>query len=84
MKEIFEFSTWQTSPEWKAKEEAAIKAAKEHKGAKWIVAQGEWGVRTFLVLAESKEEARTMVWDFTNDNETKTKVRNVTNSKKYN
>lgn len=84
MQDVFEFSTWQSSPERKAKEEAAIKAAKAHEENKWVVAQGEWGVRTFLVFAETKDEARMKVYDFTDDYTTKTKVRNVTNAKKYN
>lgn len=84
MSGIYEFSTWNSSPDWKAKEQAAITAAKSYQGLKWVVAQGEWGVRTFLVFAESKEEAREMVQRLTGDNSTKTKVKNVTSCKKYN
>ena len=86
MKDIFEFSTWKSSPEWKAKEEAAIKTAKAYNGNKWIVNYGDWncgGVRTFLVFAETKDEARMKVWFFTDDYTIRTSVRNVTNAKKY-
>ena len=81
---IYEFSTWQGSPEWKAKEEVAINAAKAYKGGKWVVNIGEWGTRTFLIFAETKDEAKMVARNFIGDNTAKATARNVTNAKKYN
>lgn len=86
---VFEFTTWQYGKEWEEAERKAIAAAKNHKGEKFTVAIGEWGSRTFLVLADSKEEAKALAIEYYNaTNKTeepadKVKVRNVTNCKKY-
>lgn len=90
MKRVYEFSTWLSSPEWKEAERKAIEAAKQHDGEKFTVAIGEWGVRTFLVLTDTKEEAKELAVDYfksTNGNPEalkKIRVKNVTNAKKYN
>jgi hypothetical protein len=87
---VFEFTTWQYGKEWEEAEQKAITAAKNHKGEKFTVVIGEWGGRTFLVLADSKEEAKALAIEYynaTNKKEEpadKVKVRNVTNCKKYN
>lgn len=82
MKQVYEFSTWKDGEEWKEAERIAINAAKNHLGNKFVVAVGEWGVRTFLVLAENKETAKELLIA-TIGNADKIKVRNVTNCKKY-
>lgn len=87
---VFEFTTWQYGEEWKEAEQKAITAAKNHNGEKFTVAIGEWGSRTFLVLADSKEEAKALAIEYYNATsanalgDNKIKVRNVTNCKKYN
>ena len=82
MKQVYEFSTWKDGEEWKEAERIAINAAKNHLGNKFVVAVGEWGVRTFLVLAANKETAKELLIA-TIGNADKIKVRNVTNCKKY-
>ena len=87
---VYEFSTWSNSVAAKAAGALAIDAAKADHGAKFTVAIGEWGVRTFLVLgAESKEAAKAAAVDsFRRSSPDKPcdhiQVRNVTNAKKYN
>lgn len=76
MKRIYEMDTWRGRDDLNR---AAIKAAKEYNGKKFTVSIGEWGVTTYLVFADSKEEAANMV-----EGEGKKKVREVTNCKKYN
>ena len=88
---VFEFTTWQYGKEWEEAERKAITAAKNHNGEKFTVAIGEWGGRTFLVLADNKDEAKTLAINYYNAtggnngaHPEKVKVRNVTNCKKYN
>ena len=83
-KRVYEFSTWIPTDEWKEAERIAIEAGKNHSGNKFTVAVGEWGVRTFLVLADTKEEAKKLVLEVIGDTNEKIKVRDVTNCKKYN
>lgn len=78
MAKVYEFTTWRGGEEWEEKNRIAIAAAKKHEGRKFVVAVGEWGVRSFLVLADSKEEARAAV-----DANGTVKVRDVTGCKKY-
>ena len=80
---VYEFSTWKNSPEWKEAEQRAITVAKNHEGKKFVVAVGDWGVRSFLVLAETKEEAKKLATEFCGSSD-KVKVRDVTTAKKYN
>lgn len=80
---VYEFSTWNTNKEWKEAEAIAIEAGKNHSGNKFTVAVGEWGVRTFLVLADTKEEAKKLVLEVIGNVDDKIKVRDVTNCKKY-
>lgn len=76
MKRVYEMDTWRGREDLNRK---AIKAAKAYTGKKFTVSIGEWGVTTYLVFADSKEEAASMV-----EGEGKKKVREVTNCKKYN
>lgn len=92
MKKVYEFCSYSNSPENKARIASAVAAGKAHKGNKWTVAVGEWGPRTFLVLADTKEEAAALAREYIVNNPGQTAcqnpdkvvVRNVTNSKKYN
>jgi len=59
-----------------------LKPLKKHEGKKFTVSIGDWGVKTYLVFAESKDEAKDIAIAETN-REGKTKVREVTNCKKY-
>lgn len=77
MKRIYEIDTWRGRDDLNR---AAIKAAKAYSGKKFTVSVGEWGVTTYLVFADSKEEAAAMI----NSDGKPTKVRDVTNCKKYN
>lgn len=86
---VFEMDTWSTSPRAKAMNSRAIDAAKKHPGNKYVVSVGEWGVRTYLVLAATKEQAkadaiRTHKELYPDTDTSRTQTRDVTNSKKYN
>lgn len=79
MKRVYEIDTWRVDEKAKALNNIAIAAARQYNGRKWIVSDGEWGVKTYMVLAESKEEAKSLAPTETD----KIKVREVTNCKKY-
>ena len=85
MKRVYELDTWRGNEELNKK---AIEAAKKYSGRKFTVSIGEWGVKTFLVFAESKEEAKKLAiaeYDGTAKgwHDERIKVREVTNCKKY-
>lgn len=83
MKNVYEIDTWRGNEELNR---VAIEAARNYKGKKFTVAIGEWGTKTYLVFAESKEEAKKLAiaeYDGKANNEKKIKVREVTNCKKY-
>ena len=86
MKKVYEIDTWRGNKELNG---IAISAAKQYAGRKFTVAIGEWGVTTYLVFAESKEEAKRMALEVYNGqsaefHDEKVKVREVTTFKKYN
>lgn len=88
---VYEFTTWLDGDEWKEANNTAVAAGKAFAGNKFVVAIGEWGVRTFLVLgANDKNEARSAAIEKFAENassgchEERIKVRDVTNAKKYN
>ena len=86
MKAIYKMSTWSNSPEASAMNDAATKAAKAHVGKKFIVSIGEWGVTTYMVFAETKEEAKALAateFEKNGSKADKVKARDVTNAKKY-
>lgn len=83
MTNIYEVDTWRGNDELN---KVAIEAAKKYDGRKFTVAIGEWGTKTFLVFADSKDEARERALASYNggaNNAAKVKVREVTNCKKY-
>lgn len=83
MKKVYEIDTWRGNGELNRR---AIEAAKNYKGKKFTVAIGEWGTKTYLVFAESKEEAKRVAlteYDGKAMNDKKIMVREVTNCKKY-
>ena len=88
MENIFEMFTWSNSPQAQKANKIAIEEGKKHNGNKFTVAVGEWGVRTYLVLTETKEQAKEIAIEYhkikypTNDTN-KIKVRDVTSAKKY-
>ena len=92
MNKVYEFCTYSASAENKKRIAEAIAAGKAHNGNKWTVAVGEWGTRTFLILADTKTEAADLAKEYIANNPghtacqnpDKVVVRNVTNSKKYN
>lgn len=90
MTRVYEYTTWMDSEEWKAKNTAALAAGKAYKGTKFSVGIGTWGTRTFLVFAETKEEAKALALEafrasgHQNYDTSKINCRNVTNCKKYN
>lgn len=71
--------TWRGTEKAIAMNKKAIAAAKAYHGRKFLVSVGEWGTETFLVFAESKEEAAGAF-----EGQEKKKVREVTTCKKYN
>ena len=76
-----EFCTWSTDG---TAEKAAEIARRFRDENKHVVAVGEWGVKTFLVIgAESKEEAKQFVIDRAMWKAEKVKCRDVTKCKKY-
>ena len=90
MKKVYEINTWSCSKEAERLNEVAIMAAKQYKGKKFTVAIGEWIIKTYLVFAENKEDARAFALNEFNNSElpiniqsNKIKVREVTNCKKY-
>ena len=90
MTRVYEYTTWMNSEDWKAKNAAAIAAGKAYKGTKFSVGIGTWGTRTFLVFAETKEEAKALALEAfrassqKNYDTSKINCRNVMNCKKYN
>ena len=80
---VYEFSTWKTDDQSKRMEQIALTAAKNYNGQKFIVSIGEWGVRSFLVFAENKDEAKQIAIEYSGIND-RVRVRDVTNSKKWN
>lgn len=80
MKRVYKMDTWRGLDELNR---VAIEAAKEYTGRKFTVSIGEWGVETYLVFADSKEEAKAAAIA-ENGGGDKIKVREVTNAKKYN
>lgn len=84
MKKVYEISTWRTDSEAAEMNRAAIEAAKQYEGKKFTVAIGEWGTKTYLVFADSKEEAKALALNEYKGGANKVKARDVTNSKKYN
>ena len=83
MTRVYEIDTWRGRDDLNR---IAIAEAKKYSGKKYTVAIGEWGTKTYLVLAESKEEARKLAlaeYDGTAHADNKIKVREVTNCKKY-
>lgn len=90
MTRVHEYTTWMDSEEWKAKNAAAVAAGKAYKGTKFSVGIGAWGTRTFLVFAETKEEAKALALEafqasgHQGYDTSKIICRNVTNCKKYN
>lgn len=90
MKKVYEFTTWKTGEDWEKMNREAVAAGKAYKGTKFTVGIGNWGTRSFLVFAETKEEAKEMALNafyesgYQNYDAKKICCRNVTNSKKYN
>lgn len=90
MKRVYEFSTWRTEGAYKALNHEAIEAGKKYAGKKFTVAVGQWGTISYLVFADTKEEAKTIALTEYHEtgrraeNDSKVTVRDVTNSKKYN
>lgn len=80
MQRVYEMDTWAYD---EAKNEKAIKAAKEYTGKKFVVSIGVWGVKTYLVFADTKEEAKSLALAENGGGE-KVQARDVTNAKKYN
>lgn len=88
---VYEIYTWRNDAKSKAANSIAVEAAKKHKGRKFTVAVGEWGTRTFLVFADSKDEAKSIALNMFDTSpgrcgsidRNKIKVREVTNCKKY-
>lgn len=87
MTSIYEMDTWRGRDDLNQR---AIKAAKNYSGRKYTVSIGQWGTVTFLVFADSKEQAKKLaLTEYSNgsynaDNPEKVMTRDVTNSKKYN
>lgn len=85
MDRIYEFTTWKTGREWDLLNAKAIESARSYQGKKYIVSIGEWGTTSFLVFADTKEEAKEIALTKYVGNHAQTiKVRDVTNLKKYN
>ena len=85
MQRVFEIDTWRGNKELNG---TAIAAAKAYDGRKFTVAIGEWGVKTYLTFADSKEEAKALAlaaYDggAANWHDEKIQCREVTNCKKY-
>ena len=91
MKKVYELNTWSVSKEAEKLNSVAVAAAKQYSGKKFTVSIGEWTIKTYLVFAESKEEAKSFAFNEFNNNwnsddriqNDKIKVREVTNCKKY-
>ena len=84
MASIYEMDTWYGRKELN---EIALAAAKKYAGRKFTVAIGQWGVTTYLVFTDTKEEAKRLAIEKF-EAETKTKAehvaaRDVTSAKKY-
>lgn len=84
---VYEIDTWRGRDELNKK---AIEAAKSYKGKKYTVTIGEWGVKTYLIFADSKEEAKDLALRENAgkpvtacNNPNKMQIREVTNCKKY-
>lgn len=83
MKKVYEIDTWRTNEQANKLNAIAKEAAKKYNGKKFMVSIGEWGVTTYLVFSESKEEAKTLAIAEHGKTTEKIKVRDVTNCKKY-
>lgn len=80
MQKVYEMDTWRGREDLNR---IAIEAAKAHTGRKYTVAIGEWGVSTYLVFADTKEEAKALAIAVHDGATEKVKVREVTTCKKY-
>lgn len=90
MAQVYEVYTWQNYSFSKERNEIATEAARNYDGRKYTVSIGEWGVRSFLVFADSKEQAKEEALKAFHESKSgwyedtsKIKVREVTNCKKY-
>lgn len=86
MKLVYKMDTWSGRNDLN---QVAIEAAKQYSGRKFSVAIGEWGTTTYLVFADSKDDAREKAlaeYDGSAKgcHDERVKVREVTNCKKYN
>lgn len=81
---VHEFTTWQIGKEWDAINQRAIESAKAYSGKKFTVSIGEWGTTSYLVFADTKEEAKAMALAECKSESKSIKVRDVTNTKKWN